>query len=325
MNAKAAVPILALLSMSAALAAEKDIITKSFDAAPGGHLYMKVDRGSIHVTSSDSDKVGVKVVRELKHASDARAAEVCQMHKIVFSEENGTVKIEADNPNTRGFFRKNPFNQLQVDYSISIPRKFNIDVNTAGGNIDISPVEGDVKCRTSGGNLNLGAIKGPVEARTSGGNIALASAHGDATLHTSGGVLHIGEVEGDLIAQTSGGSITLERVRGSSDVQTSGGNIRVMDAFGPVSAHTSGGNVSAQLSQQPATTCALKTSGGNVSVTLAANIAVTVDAHTSGGTIRSDFPGELNKQKTRLLAQLNGGGPGLVLQTSGGNVEIRKK
>ena len=104
-----------------------------------------------------------------------------------------------------------------------------------------------------------------------------------------------------------------------------GGNIRVNAAFGPVSARTSGGNVSARLNEQPKGECALKTSGGNVSVTLAQNLAVDLNAQNSGGSIHSDFPGDINKQKTRLVAQSNGGGPGLVLQTSGGNVDIRKE
>ena len=33
----------------------------------------------------------------------------------------------------------------------------------------------------------------------------------------------------------------------------------------------------------------------------------------------------LNKEQTRLSARLNGGGPELILETSGGNVNVRKK
>ena len=69
----------------------------------------------------------------------------------------------------------------------------------------------------------------------------------------------------------------------------------------------------------------MKTSGGNVAVTLNEAIAVDVNARTSGGSIRSDFAGEMNKQRTKLVAQVNGGGPDLVLETSGGDVEIRRK
>ena len=55
------------------------------------------------------------------------------------------------------------------------------------------------------------------------------------------------------------------------------------------------------------------------------SLAVDLDARTSGGRVSSDFPGEFNKQRTKLMATLNGGGPNLVLSTSGGNVDVRKK
>lgn len=295
----------AVLCSCVSYAADKDIITQSFDVKPGGHLSMKVDRGTIHVTTSNSDKVDVKVVREARKASESKAKEIYQMHKVDITQAGDTVRIEAKNEGN--FWNKSPFNNLQVEYTVSIPKKFDLDLHTAGGNIEISDVEGEVI------------------AQTSGGNISLDSAKGNANLRTSGGNLHVGDVEGDVDAGTSGGSIDVERVKGTANVHTSGGDIRVREAHGTVSAHTSGGNVSAQLSDQPNSKCALRTSGGNVSVTLADKVAVDVNAHTSGGRIKSDFPGDFNKQKTKLVAQVNGGGPGLILETSGGNVDIRKQ
>ena len=44
-------------------------MTKTFPIKPGGKLVMNVDRGSIHITTSVSDRVEVKVTRELKNSS----------------------------------------------------------------------------------------------------------------------------------------------------------------------------------------------------------------------------------------------------------------
>jgi DUF4097 and DUF4098 domain-containing protein YvlB len=317
--------VLALLAAGAVTAnADQDVITKSFAVKAGGKLSLNVDRGSIHITTSDSDKVDVKITRELKQASSNEAKRVFEQHKIELTSKDNEVKIEAENPQKRFGFN-NPFNRLQVDYTITIPAKFDIDVRTAGGNIEVADLEGKAAVHTSGGNLKLGTIKGPLKAHTSGGHITLTRTEGDTDVSTSGGDLRLGEVAGSLVAHTSGGNITLEKNKGSVKASTSGGDIRVKDAYGPVSAHTSGGNVSAHLNTQPTEGCSLKTSGGNVDVLLAGNLALDLDAHTSGGRLDSDFPGTLNKQKTRLIAQINGGGPGLVLETSGGNVSIRKK
>ncbi len=316
---------LALLAGSALFAkAEQDVITKSFPVKSGGKLIMNVDRGSIHITTSDSETVVVRVTRELKDSSDAEARKVLEQHKIEMSSTDNEVRIEARAPEKLFGFR-NPFNRLRVDYTVAIPARFDIEVKSAGGNIEVADLQGQAKVRTSGGNLKLGAIKGPIKAYTSGGNITLTKSEGDADVNTSGGDLRLGEIQGNLVAHTSGGRITLEKTKGSVKASTSGGDIHVQDAYGAVTANTSGGNVSAQLNAQPPADCSLKTSGGDVEVVLASNLALDVEAHTSGGRVTSDFPGTLNRERTRLTARLNGGGTGLALETSGGNVTIRSK
>jgi len=304
--------------------ADEDVITRSFPVKAGGKLTLNVDRGSVHITTSDSDNVAVKITRELQRASAAEAKKVFEQHKIELSSTDNEVKVEAQNPQ-KGFGFNNPFNRLKVDYTISIPKKFDIDVKTAGGNIDVADLNGKAVVQTSGGNLTLGSINGALKAHTSGGHIVLARSEGDADVHTSGGDLRLGEIDGNLVAHTSGGQITLEKSKGSVKASTSGGNIRVKDAYGPVTAHTSGGNVSAQLNTQPTADCSLTTSGGNVDVLLASNLALNLNARTSGGRVHSDFPGTFNKEKTKLTAQINGGGTALALETSGGNVSIRSK
>jgi DUF4097 and DUF4098 domain-containing protein YvlB len=303
---------------------QQDVITKTFPVKAGGKLTLDVDRGSIHITTSDTDKVDVKITRELKHASTDEAKRVFEQHKIELSSTDSEVKIEAKNPQKFGGFN-HKFNGLRVDYAVVIPARFDIDVKTAGGNIEVADLEGKADVHTSGGNIKLGAIKGPIKAHTSGGNITLTRSEGDADVNTSGGNLRLGEIQGNLVAHTSGGQIDLEQAKSSVKASTSGGDIRVKNACGPVTAHTSGGNVSAQLNTQPTADCSLKTSGGNVDVVLAANLALDVEARTSGGRVNSDFPGTLNKEKTRLSARINGGGPRLALETSGGNVSIRSK
>src|SRR5437870_5901802 len=127
--------------------AEQDVITKTFPVKAGGKLTLNVDRGSIHITTSDADKVDVKVTRELKNASAAKAKTVFEQHKIELTSTDNEVKIEAQNPQ-KPFGFNNPFNRLQVDYTIAVPARFDIDVKTAGGNIDVADLEGKVAVRT---------------------------------------------------------------------------------------------------------------------------------------------------------------------------------
>jgi DUF4097 and DUF4098 domain-containing protein YvlB len=307
MNTRIVLALCAAASLSLeSWAANKDVMERTFEVTPGGHLEMQVDRGSIHISSSESDTIKVRVIRELKRASQKAAEEVYELHKVDITQSGNTVRVESQNPQKFRIFRKDPFNRLQVEYDVAIPSRFSVQLRTAGGNIDIGQVEGNV------------------EANTSGGSVTLKGARGDAHLQTSGGNVRVGHVEGKVDARTSGGSITIESVSGPIEAHTGGGSIEIRDARGPVIAKTSGGNVSAKMSKQPMANSALQTSGGNVSVSLAENIAVDVSARTSGGRVSSDFQGEVNKSHTQLTAQINGGGPNLVLETSGGNVKIRR-
>jgi DUF4097 and DUF4098 domain-containing protein YvlB len=304
--------------------AEQEVITKSFPVKAGGKLTVNADRGSIHITTSESDKVDVKIMRELKSASAAEAKEVFAQHKIEFTSTGNEVKIEAENPQRKLSFN-NRFSSLQVDYTIAIPAKFDIVLKTAGGHIEVADLQGWAVVETSGGNLKLGAVTGSVKAHTSGGHITLGETGGDAEVYSSGGDLHLGEIWGNLVAHTSGGHITLERNRGTVKATTSGGNIRVIEAYDSVIAESGGGNIFAQLNSQPTAPCSLKTSGGNLNVELAPYLSFDLDARTSGGRVDSDFPGNSNKENTRLIAQINSGGLGVAVATSGGDISIRKR
>jgi DUF4097 and DUF4098 domain-containing protein YvlB len=303
--------------------AESDIISKSFGIKSGGKLVMDVDRGSIHITTSGSDKVDVKITRELKNTSVAEAKRVFGEHQIEFVSGETELKITASAPKPWPL-SGNPFSRLQVNYEITIPAKFDIDLRTAGGHIDVGDLEGKADLHTSGGNLDIATLKGPLKAHTSGGHIAITRVAGDANIDTSGGNIRADEIDGKLVAHTSGGHITLNKTKSAVKASTSGGNIELKDASGPVNARTSGGHVSARLNAQPNEDCSLKTSGGNVEVSLASSLALNLDAHTGGGRVNSDFPGEFNKEHTKLVARINSGGPALLLETSGGNVNVRK-
>ena len=214
----------------------------------------------------------------------------------------------------------------QMEYRVSLPREFNVDLSTSGGSISVGDLKGEVTARTSGGALSFGRIDGSVRGNTSGGSISLAGGGGKAVLHTSGGAIHVEDVAGEVDASTSGGSIQIQRARGRVNAHTSGGSITVRETTGAVDASTSGGSVSAYLSAQPNEGCRLSTSGGSINVELASNVHVDVDASTSGGGVSSDFPvASRSRDRHSLRAAINGGGPMLQLRTSGGGIHIQKR
>lgn len=213
----------------------------------------------------------------------------------------------------------------QLEYRVSVPREFSVDLSTSGGSIAVGDLKGEVAARTSGGSLSFGRIEGPVRGNTSGGSISLAGGRGKAVLRTSGGAIHIDDVAGDVDAETSGGSVQVNRATGRVSAHTSGGSITIRETTGAVDASTSGGSVNASLLAQPNEPSRLSTSGGSINIELASSVRVNVDASTSGGSVSSDFPVPLSGNRQSLRSAINGGGPLLQLHTSGGGIYLHKR
>ncbi len=319
---------LLIIAAATARAEVEDKITKSFETAAGGQLIVEVDRGSIEVKTSDAGSVNIEVTRKAG-GSRSKAEKTLKDHVVTTKQTGDKVEVRAkyEGEKLTGWFGRSP--DLQVSFLVTIPRKFDVDLKTAGGHIKVTDLAGKLMAHTSGGNLTFKQIEGPVSAHTSGGHINVAGVKGDVDLKTSGGNLTLSEIEGDVTASTSGGHISADKISGKSVVKTSGGNIGFAGNKGSVEATTSGGNVSAELLEQPASNCLFDTSGGNITIALAERVAVDVDASTSGGRVSTDLPvvsvvqGE--QKKNELKGKINGGGPLVKAHTSGGNVRIEKK
>lgn len=302
-------------------------LARSFAVDPGGRFVVEADRGSIEVHTSEAQTLDVEVIRTANTRDPVEAQALFRMVELDFDQQGNDVSVRARVQNEERHGWHGAERRLRVRFVVTVPRRYNLDLKTAGGHIEIDDLEGEVRSRTAGGSVHIGHIQGPVWGKTSGGDIALAGCVGTADLKTSGGSIRVGAADGDVVASTSGGSITIQRVTGRTVANTSGGSITVDEALNTIQAVTSGGSVTAHLARQPSDHCRLETSGGNVAVYLSEAVGLDVHARTSGGQVVTDFPvtvqGEL--RKTALQAKVNGGGPELIARTSGGSVYLRKQ
>ncbi|WP_057832845.1 DUF4097 family beta strand repeat-containing protein [Colwellia sp. TT2012] len=143
-------------------------------------------------------------------------------------------------------------------------------------------------------------------------------------LNTSGGSIEIENLTGKVDAYTSGGSISLEDLQGDVDIKTSGGSLDLDNIIGQINAKTSGGSIKLKFPSNPTKDTKVKTSGGSITAYLAKDVAVNLSAKTSGGRVSSEFTVNGKTTKRSIEGTINGGGPELVLKTSGGSVRIKK-
>lgn len=317
-------PLLSLFLVFGLIAAEacadvSDTVSRTFQVQPGGTLTLESDLGSVKVQTSSQNVVEVNVDRRANVIGNIRGKEILERFQVEFDQKGNDVEVTGEMEDRRR-------SRLQVHYRITIPEKYNVDLSTAGGSIDVADLDGSVISRTAGGSIQIGKVRGPVSAKTAGGSIRLGGSSGNVELKTAGGSIIVGRVLSDVKVETSGGSIHLGEVNGTLEARTAGGSITIAGVTDAVDARTSGGSVEATLLSQPKGDCRLATSAGSVTVNVPENIQLDIEARSMGGKIITDLPitvrGELSQG--RIEGTLNGGGPLLELKTSAGNISISR-
>ena len=327
----------------------EDRVRKSAPVTSATRLTLNAEFGGIRVEPGDGQNVEVEVRFRGDPASRGEFDRMLRDFKLELTHEGSDIHVSGTFQN--GWKPFSPFLVLdsifgpghpichngrcleyspwlrEVEYRITVPRKFNAEMTTSGGPISVSKLRGEVNVRTSGGPLSFDQIDGPVYWRTSGGPITVTRGTGRTEVHTSGGPIRISEVTGDVDASTSGGPISIERTGGRVKAHTSGGWIDIREATGAIDASTSGGLVTASLAGQPSGECRLTTSGGLITVSLPRDVHVDLDASSGGGVVWSDFSVPTSggdRHHRELRGPLNGGGPLLYLHTSGGGIRVRR-
>lgn len=290
------------LAANAAFGAD---ISRSFDVTPGGTLDVDADVGSIEVMPGADDKVVVEV--------DVSGRDADRL-EVEFDQSADGVRVKA-RLKDRGHRYKNY--SLNARFRATVPGKYNVILDTAGGSIEVGDLDGEVRADTAGGSIVVGRVTGPVKADTAGGGIEIEASLKDVNADTAGGSIRLGEMHDRVRADTAGGSIRIDVSSGPVHASTSGGGISLRAASGPVDASTSGGSVDVSFVGQPDDDSELDTSGGSVTAVLADGLKFDIDAR-SGSRVKSDFDLEdARVEEDRLRGKLNGGGPRLRLSSSG--------
>jgi DUF4097 and DUF4098 domain-containing protein YvlB len=252
---------------------------KTFTVAKGGELYVEINPGDITIKTWEKDEVSVSV----------SGLEEEQLKNIEMTSENNKISIRYD----KGY------GSDEANFTITVPVKFNLELITSGGNIDVKDnIDGNVKTTTNGGDVSCKNITGNLNIQSMGGDITLGDVGGDLSVNTMGGDISIGFIKGNSVkvntmggeisigkcssgisVKTMGGDITVDNAGGNSDLITYGGNISIGNISGNAKMETYGGNLSLTGAKGFITG---KTNGGNIDFK---NIKGSVDVKTIAGEV----------------------------------------
>jgi hypothetical protein len=318
---------------------KEPFLTKTFSKAGVKNIEAETSGGNISVKGDEKDEVRVEVYVRQNNRGDNLSKDEIQK-KL---DEDYSLNISIDNSKLTAIAKPKTHNMnwkraLSISFRIFTPKNVSTDLQTSGGNIDLSDLAGKQKFSTSGGNLRVSNISETIKGRTSGGNIDVENCRDEIDLQTSGGNIEANNCSGDIRLETSGGSVRLNKLNGSIKANTSGGNIQGDDISGELLSHTSGGNIDLRgLASSLETSTSggnidvaitqlskyvkVSNSGGNIDITLPKNKGVDLDlSGRIGNTHFENFSGKIDKDEVN--GKLNGGGIPVKVDAGGGRINL---
>jgi hypothetical protein len=285
----------------------------------GGKLILRADMGSVEITPGPGNQLEGRLVLRAFTGSEEKARRVFDAyHLSARSIEGGGVYVSGEFSGSR---RHNY--SAGAEFSIKLPARFNLDVETQGGDIGVEgALQGEARLTTAGGDIHATDISGPIKVETAGGGISLGNLGARAEVRTAGGSIHIGNVRGDAMIETSGGEIQVGQAYGTLRAETAGGDVVIAGAVGQVTASTAGGQI--QVGPTGGSVRA-ETAGGSIRLQGARGQVV---ADTAGGSIDLLQLGAGVRASTsagRILAEFDASAKTFVasqLETSMGDVYV---
>lgn len=226
------------------------------------------------------------------------------------------------------------------------------DVSTDGGNLKLGDVGGSVRAVSAGGEITGNVIGGDAQLETAGGDIVVQKIGGSARAVTAGGSIRIAQVGGAVAANTGGGTIDIGQAGGVVTIHNAGGGpiqvgssvggarcenasgaIKVGSWNGMIHLTTNSGSVVAQiLGEKLLGDSFVSTASGDITVYIPSNVGVTIRAENDGASRAQAIVSEFQSVQVRLnggtafaMGPINGGGPVLRLEGTGGTIWIKKK
>jgi len=294
-----------LMGFYAAEATAKETYEEKFEKtvslAKDGKVTLQNITGSIDVKSWNKGEVKIDAVKISRASTLAQAKENAGLVKIEVEKEGNTLRIKTEYPDEGKVFRRRSLN-VSVKYSLVIPTKASVKIDSVTGSVDLEKIGGAVKVNIVTGSIVVKTADKGVDCETVTGRINLQNITGDAFMET---------VTGRITASQIKGSIKAREVSEAS----------VVDGNTVTGAVVYDGKINRDGRYT------LNTHTGRIEMTLPADSGFDLEANTFSGSIQSDFEIKVSGKisKKRISGVVNKGGPLVKLSTFSGNVYLKKK
>jgi beta-lactamase regulating signal transducer with metallopeptidase domain/DUF4097 and DUF4098 domain-containing protein YvlB len=297
--------------------------TSTVNAAAGERLELNLDTGGdVEIRGWDRPSVEVRFQLGGRDWRDTR---------VVAERINGGVRV-------RSFLVGHPrSSSTSHRFELRVPRRFDLELRSAGGAVSLTDLEGTFEGHTGGGEITIEHAKGRAELATGGGDIHVTDSDLGGRVSTGGGTVRLSSVRGGLRGASGGGPVIYsdgtrdesagdlggvkvspdgshiggarDRDPGFLHISRAGGEVNLDDAPGGAEITTGGGDIHVR---HGAGDIRARTGGGEIEV---GPVAGSVWASTGGGDIRITLEDADGKKQT--IDASSGGGKVILELPSG--------
>jgi hypothetical protein len=168
-----------------------------------------------------------------------------------------------------------PTGNCGLNATLDVPSHTAVDLNTGGGNMQVSGIQGNVTLDSSGGDARISGIAGAADVLTGGGNLTASHLGGVLNFTTSGGDVNgSGLFSPHVTTGSGGGNVTLvfTAVPEYVKISSSGGDITIVVPSGnasyAITSNASGGDYHSTVPTNDASPHSIQvdSGGGNISI-----------------------------------------------------------
>jgi beta-lactamase regulating signal transducer with metallopeptidase domain len=169
------------------------MVSRTLEAKPGEELELRLQAGgNVDIQGWDKQEVSVRA--------------------HVRGSDPGNIKVDIDKTESgvRVHAYIEPHSAIESssnEFQIRVPRKFDLRLDSSGGGLHMSNVEGRFEGDTGGGEIVLEHVKGHASLSTGGSDIRVTDSHLSGDVNTGGGTVDLIRVNGGLVGSSGSGPV----------------------------------------------------------------------------------------------------------------------
>lgn len=186
--------------------------TKTLSLAAEGITQLEIDSGAGFLKVQGVE--GLKAI-EVKAEILARGVDEKDMKKFIEDhikltlENKGGRAVLVSEVKERLFFS---FHDVQIDLTVNIPEKMDLNVDDGSGRIEISSIAGNLNIEDGSGGIQVEDIQGDVEINDGSGEIEVKEITGNVSIEDGSGSMTVLNVGGNVTVDDGSGSIDVDGV-----------------------------------------------------------------------------------------------------------------